>query len=566
VDRFQKVSQTQGGITPVLDINDQLGRSVTVLGDLNGDGVLDLASGGLGDDDGGLDRGAAYVLFLRSDGKVIRHQKISALAGGFTGELSDGDQFGRDMNGIGDLDGDGVPDLAVGANYDDDGGSNKGAVWILFLNRDGTVRQHQKISQTQGGFGGILRSNDEFGRSVMRLGDLDGDGALEIAVGAPLDSTGGIKRGAVWILSLRPDGTVVRQVKIASGTGGFLGRLRNTDWFGFSLANLGDFDGDGVTDLAVGAALDDDGAVNAGATWLLYLRPDGTVKDHRKISMLSGGFTGLLEYPDQFGTSVARVGDINGDGITELAVGTVKDDDGGADRGSVYVLFLRADGSVLFHQKISVLEGNLPPRTLDNWDWFGSALAPLGDFDRDGVPDLAIGARNDDDGGANKGAFYVTFLNGPSSALTASFLPGAGSLGAVDVPSGPPSRGLTWSAVGAGAEPEGSLELLTISPTELVFRLPVPGGLAGAGGLVRLFAAASTDQDPLVPEQGGLLLDRSALLGRLEVAVDPAQRHVEIPVRFSRRSPPALPLRFQALWLAGSLRIPTDAVELRLEE
>ena len=350
---FQKISRTQGGDTPLLDVNDQLGRSVTVLGDLDGNGVIDLASGGLGDDDGGLDRGADYVLFLRPDGKVLRHQKISQLAGGFTGELSDGDQFGRDMNGIGDLDGDGVPDLAVGANYDDDGGTNRGAIWILFLNADGTVKRHQKISQTQGGFGGVLRNNDEFGRSVVRIGDLDGDGTIELATGAPLDSTGGIKRGAVWILSLRADGTVAREVKIASGKGGFLGTLRNTDWFCFSIAKLGDFDGDGVTDIAVGSALDDDGAVNAGAVWLLYLNRDGTVKEHRKISMLSGGFTGQLEYPDQFGTSVAAVGDLNGDGVTELAVGAVKDDDGSTDRGAVYVLFMKPDGTVAFHQKIS---------------------------------------------------------------------------------------------------------------------------------------------------------------------------------------------------------------------
>ena len=136
------------------------------------------------------------------------------------------------------------------------------------------------------------------------------------------------------IAFLRADGTVKRSQKIASATGGFTGRLKSLDWFGFSLASAGDLDGDGVTDLAVGTALDDDGGVNAGAVWLLYLRPDGTVNDQRKISMLVGGFTGAIDSPDQFGTSVARVGDLNGDGITELAVGAVKDGDGGKERGA----------------------------------------------------------------------------------------------------------------------------------------------------------------------------------------------------------------------------------------
>jgi hypothetical protein len=412
VDHLRKVSQTQGGgLTLSLDDNDQLGRSVANLGDLDGNGTPDFASSGLSDDDGGVDRGAVYVLFLRSDGRVIRHQKISQLAGGFAGQLSDGDQMGRALCNLGDLNGDGVTDLAVGANYDDDGGANRGAVWLLCLNPDGTVQRTSKVSQTSGGFTAVLRNNDEFGRAVASLGDLDGDGVPELAVGAPTDSTGGTKRGAVYILFLRSDGTVKSHVKIAHRMGGFEGVLRNTDWFGFALGNIGDFDGDGVVDLGVGAALDDDGFTNAGAIWLLYLHADGTVKEHRKISNLSGNFTGGLDMLDQFGISVCRLEDLNDDGVPEIAVGCVKDSDGAMHCGAVYVLFMSADGTVDFHQKISAEQGGLPARTLDKWDWFGSALAPMGDFDHDGADDLAIGARNDDDGGPNRGAVYFTFLN-----------------------------------------------------------------------------------------------------------------------------------------------------------
>ena len=140
-------------------------------------------------------------------GTVLSHQKISDTAGGFTGILDDDDQFGRSVAGLGDLDGDGIQDIAVGAFRDDDGGPVRGAVWVLFLNADGTVKSHQKISDTAGGFTGTLDDFDRFGGSVALLGDLDGDGIQDIAVGASGDDDGGPGRGAVWVLFL--DGMVV---------------------------------------------------------------------------------------------------------------------------------------------------------------------------------------------------------------------------------------------------------------------------------------------------------------------------------------------------------------------
>jgi hypothetical protein len=83
------------------------------------------------------------------------------------------DFFGWSVASLRDLDGNGVPDLAVGASDDDDSAFEAGAVWILFMNTDGTVAAHQKISATEGGFTGFLEELDRFGFSVAPLGDLD---------------------------------------------------------------------------------------------------------------------------------------------------------------------------------------------------------------------------------------------------------------------------------------------------------------------------------------------------------------------------------------------------------
>ena len=409
----QKISNTEGGFTGILNDIDLFGAPVAFLGDLDGDGVGDLAVGATGDDDGGTDRGAAWVLFLNGDGTVNSHQKISDTPEGFADTLDDVDFFGTSVAALGDLDGDGVGDLAVGTRLDDEGGTNRGAVWMLFLNADDTVKSYQKISDNQGGFTGVLDDFDEFGASVAALGDLDGDGVGDLAVGARLDDDGGADHGAVWVLFLNADGTVKAHQKISSTQGGFTGTLDESEWFGYSSASLGDLDGDGVGDLVAGAPFDDDGGgvtSNRGALWVLFLNGDGTVKNHQKISDTEGGFTGILDDGDEFGTSFASLGDLDGDGVGDLAVGAMFDDDGGTDHGAVWVLFLNADGTVKAHQKISSTQGGFTG-TLDGGDRFGRSLASLGDLDGDGVGDLAVAAVRDDDGGTNRGAVWVLFLN-----------------------------------------------------------------------------------------------------------------------------------------------------------
>ena len=426
VKSHQKISNMAGNFTAGLNDNDAFGASLSSLGDLDGDGIGDLAVGAPGDNDGGGSRGAVHMLFLNADGTVKESQTISDTYGGLSADLSNGDRFGKSVTTLGDLDGDGVIDLAVGAVGDDDGGTesfhNRGAVYVLFLNPDGTVKAEQKISDISGSFSGALGNNDEFGDSLTGIGDLDGDGVLDLAVGTPGDDDGMGNNGAVYILFLNTDGTVKSHQKISDTEGNFTATLNNLPYFGSSVANLGDLNGDGLIELAVGSPPDDAGGINRGSVYILSMEqvppdvplppapPFGEVTEHRKLSDWVGNFTANIDNFDAFGSAVAQLGDLDGDGIVDLAVGAIGDDDTGSGRGAVYVLFLNADGTIKSHQKISRSQGNFTAM-MDDYDNFGESLTNLGDLDGDGVVDLAVGAKNDDDGGTDRGAVYVLFLN-----------------------------------------------------------------------------------------------------------------------------------------------------------
>lgn len=347
VDFYEYIGNNTGGLQAQLDQEDWFGYSVEGIGDLDRDGVDDIAVGVLKDDDGGFNQGAVYILFLNDDGGVEAEQKISATEGGFTGDLDEWDIFGSSLAFLGDINGDGYEELAVGAEYDGDGGHWHGAVWILSLDTEGTVVDHVKISDTEGEFTAPLGDEDVFGTDIELLGDLDGDGMEDIAVSARRDPDGGTDRGAVYILFLNPDLTVKEYQKISDTQGGFQGDLDGQDYFGGSVCNIGDLNGDGVIDLAVGAYRDDDGGANRGAIYILFMNTDGTVAGHQKISDLEGGFNAGFNNEMFFGISIDLVRDINQDEKPEIIVGAegYSSDDENLI-GAFYLLNLNTDGTV----------------------------------------------------------------------------------------------------------------------------------------------------------------------------------------------------------------------------
>jgi len=413
----QKISATKGGGPQGIKQNDQFGRGSCVLGDLDGDGVKDLAVGALGDDDNtgndALDYGACWILFMNTDGTVKSHYKISKSSAGLP--LDPGDEFGRTVRELGDWDLDGIPDVMVGADHDDDNGTDKGAFYLLFLNRDGSVKQWKKISETSGGFTGDLDSYDLFGRGLRVLGDLDLDGVPEIGVGAVWDDDGGSNRGAYWILFMRRDGTVKGWNKLSSWYGNFWNTpLSSYGEFGFDCVVLGDRDGDGVQDLAICSPDQKTDGNQQGAVFIAFMNRNGSAKSITRITENYAGFNGtMLDFNDEFGCSIDALGDLDGDGIGDLAVGAGKDDDGPSgsfDRGAVYILFLNQNATVKSWQKISRTSGRFYAN-IDNADRFGTSLCSPGDLNGDGLPDVFAGSRFDDDAGSGSGSLYFLALN-----------------------------------------------------------------------------------------------------------------------------------------------------------
>ena len=295
--------------------------------------------------------------------------------------------FGSAKTFLGDLDGDGIGDLAVGARLDRLYGKSHGAVWILFLAEDGSVRSHAEISEGKGGGPLALNEHANWGEALCPLGDLNGDGTPDLAVGAPGFNGKTEHSGGLWCLFLAPDGSVREAVKL--GAQGILAdEMIEEDYgLGKSLATLGDLDGDGTLEIAVGQSASWGWEYGRGRSVLiLSLATDGSVVRYRELHDLRDGF---CERTSWFGDSIACVGDLDGNGVPDLAISNHYDDDGGRGRGAVWIVFLRANGTLLGKQKISDWSGGFEPVLRDRHG-FGRNLAAPGDLDGDGVPDLLV--------------------------------------------------------------------------------------------------------------------------------------------------------------------------------
>ncbi|NQZ96916.1 MAG: VCBS repeat-containing protein [Myxococcales bacterium] len=269
---------------------------------------------------------------------------------------------------LGDVNGDGVDDAAFGLP-----GENYGAgkVVLALLRRDGSVDNTVVMTPGTPSFPISVSPSAAFGAALARVADMDGDGVDELAVSAPGDST-------LWLFFL--DGRSTPGLKSWSEI-----PLHEA---AYAVADLGDLDGDGLRELAVGEPHADAGCSQmCGALTLLSLTPNGTKKNSITFQNGSAGMPSLGN-GYLFGASLASVGDMNADGRPELAVGIPGHPP--SMIGAVALLTL-AGKQLVTSQLIDYNTAGFPTSTLQPGA-LGAALAPMGDLDRNGIPDLAVGA------------------------------------------------------------------------------------------------------------------------------------------------------------------------------
>ncbi|WP_397580560.1 beta strand repeat-containing protein [Sphingorhabdus sp.] len=266
---------TGGFVIDGVSADDRSGYSVSSAGDVNGDGFDDLIIGAPNTDLNGNSSGTSYVVFGKANNMSVNLSAIASGTGGFVINGASGeDNSGFSVSSAGDVNGDGLDDLIIGApNADPNGNAYAGASYVVFGKANNTAPVNlSAIASGTGGFviNGAL-ADDRLGRSVGSAGDVNGDGLDDLIIGALYaDPNGNQDAGASYVVFGKANGTPVNLSAI--GTGGFvINGASASDRSGFSVSSAGDLNNDGFDDLIIGAPYaDPNGRNNSGASYVVF--------------------------------------------------------------------------------------------------------------------------------------------------------------------------------------------------------------------------------------------------------------------------------------------------------
>ncbi|SDG58856.1 Por secretion system C-terminal sorting domain-containing protein [Dyadobacter soli] len=370
------ISTTAAAIVESNQAGAQLGISVASAGDVNGDGYSDVIVGAVFYDNGETNEGAAFVYYGSATG-------ISTMAAAMLESNQANAQLGESVASAGDVNGDGYSDVIVGAHFYSNGQEREGAIFIY----------HGSASGIDNTAAAVIESNQEdarLGYSVAGEADVNGDGYSDVIVGAPYYDMGQNSEGAAFIYHGSATGIITT----------FAAAVDNNQpgaRMGFAVAGAGDVNGDGYSDVIVGAPGYDNGRqlANEGACFIYHGSPAGI--NTTAVAMIESNKADAL-----MGQSVASAGDVNGDGYSDVIVGAYTYSNGQGTEGAAFIYHGSATG---IDMTVTMVESNQSAALM------GGSVAGAGDVNGDGYSDVVVGAFQYDNGQTGEGAAFVYYGN-----------------------------------------------------------------------------------------------------------------------------------------------------------